>query len=94
MPTTTFTAAGRFPHSVVSVARQSSTGGGGGGGYFSRLSEGGAAVAPGKSSDPLLHEKVLAFENSISQQVFLTGKFQILYVDTLDLEVVAGSSSP
>ena len=51
-------------------------------------------MATGKSSDPLLHEKVLAFENSISQQVFLTGKFQILYVDTLDLEVVAGSSSP
>ena len=92
MPTTTFTAAGRFPHSVVSVARQSSTGGGGV--VIAAGFQKGVLQWPLANQQTLFYMKKLAFENSISQQVFLTGKFQILYVDTLDLEVVAGSSSP
>ena len=89
MPTTMFTAAGRFPHTVVSVARQSSPGGVIAAGFQKAVLQ-----WPLANQQTLFYMKKLAFENSISQQVFLTGKFQILYVDTLDLEVVAGSSSP
>ena len=84
----TFTTTGWFSHPVINMARQTSTGD-----YYSTVSEVCATVTSGKSSAPLLHEKVWVlwkqYIRSLShRKIPNTACWQ------LSLEVVAGSPSP
>lgn len=83
-----FTTTGWLSHSVLKVVRQTSTG------VIIAQFQKCVLQWPLANHQHLFYmKKFESFGNSISQD-FLTGNFQILHVDTLALEVVAGSPSP